>query len=84
MTSSPGRQVRTCLPAVLAGMVALSAPATAQEPTAASPWQRARERGDLYHEAMTRADRVLEAWLRVIDPETGLTPERYRADGKWT
>jgi hypothetical protein len=47
-------------------------------------WERAEARGKLNREALRRVDRVLQAWLKKINPETGLTPQRYERNSVWT
>jgi hypothetical protein len=47
-------------------------------------WQQAKARSALNQEALQRVDRVLEAWLKKINPETGLPPQRYDRNEVWT
>ena len=70
-------------------LLAIGAVCTASEVARADPnpaealWQKADARADLNREALRRTDRVLQAWLRVVDPKTGLVPQNY--DGhRWT
>ncbi|NLE39982.1 MAG: hypothetical protein GX621_18345, partial [Pirellulaceae bacterium] len=51
---------------------------------AESAWQLAEQRGKLHRDALRRVDRVLNAWLKKIDPETGLVPQRYDGPQFWT
>jgi len=68
--------------AALAGPAA-SVAARGEGPAGGSPWGKAEARAELNREALRRTDRVLRAWLRVVDPETGLVPQEY--DGhRWT
>ena len=46
-------------------------------------WERAEARGRLHRESLRRVDRVLQAWLKKINPETGLPPQRYDRDSVW-
>ncbi len=57
--------------------------AVANEPPAAV-WEKAETRGKLYQEAMQRADRMLQSQLRIINPETGLVPQSYVSNSRWT
>ena len=57
--------------------------AAADKPPAAV-WKKAETRGELYQEAMRRADRMLQSQLRIINPETGLVPQSYVSNSKWT
>lgn len=47
-------------------------------------WRQVERRAEVYRECLVRANRVLQAWLPVIDAETGLVPERHEKPGKWT
>jgi len=47
-------------------------------------WEQAETRGRLNREALQRVDRVLQAWLKKIDPQTGLAPQRYDRNAVWT
>ena len=65
-------------------LLAVCGVASAAEGPLDAAWRQADARGQLYAQCMERADRVLKAWLKVIDPKTGLTPQTYRRDGRWT
>ncbi|HBO46272.1 MAG TPA: hypothetical protein DD670_20570, partial [Planctomycetaceae bacterium] len=51
---------------------------------AEAAWRLAEQRGKLHRDALRRVDRVLNAWLKKIDPETGLVPQRYDGPPFWT
>ncbi|MBN2217332.1 MAG: hypothetical protein JW719_08140 [Pirellulales bacterium] len=47
-------------------------------------WRQAETRAILHRDALRRVDRVLSAWLKKINPETGLVPQRYDGKPFWT
>ena len=64
----------------IAATVALLAlcvwPVPAAQPSAESPFDRARANGRQFARAVAAAQRVLQAWLKHADPETLLLPDR--------
>jgi hypothetical protein len=68
-------------------LILVSAPQTGLlrgDDTTADVWAKAETRGELYRESLRRVDRVLQAWLKKINPETGLPPQRYDRNAVWT
>ena len=70
--------IRWCLLLTgVAGVLFASSSTTAAQTPPVDVWQKAAARGKLNQEALGRTHRVVKAWLKVINPETGLTPESY-------
>ncbi len=77
--------LRALIPVVAILLSGMVTPGTVRgEDDVQAVWKRAEARGKLYREALRRVDRVLQAWLRKINPETGLVPQRYDRSAVWT